>query len=150
PDQLVRFLWLSTIGPDDSFLALAPPLLLAGAGMGLFAAPNRAAMMSAVEPGRRGIASSVGTTFVNTGMTVSLGVTLVILSRSLPRSAIQAIFVGARPASTSATLALGFLSSIHEIFFVSALLILAALVPTVWRGLPPRSRGEPRGITPPD
>ena len=67
------FLWLATIGPNDSFLQLTPPLILVGAGMGLFAAPNRAAMMSAVPPTRRGVASGVGTTLINTGSTIEPG-----------------------------------------------------------------------------
>ncbi|MGC2033900.1 MAG: MFS transporter, partial [Thermoplasmata archaeon] len=74
------FLWLSTIGPADSFAQLTPPLVLVGTGMGLFAAPNRATMMTAVPPNRRGVASCIGTTFLNTGATVSLGVTLLIMS----------------------------------------------------------------------
>ncbi len=82
----VGFLWLATIGPDESFLALAPPLILVGAGMGLFAAPNRAAMMTAVPPGRRGVASGIGTTLLNSGVTISLGVTLIVLSQVLPHA----------------------------------------------------------------
>ncbi|EQD49156.1 major facilitator superfamily MFS_1, partial [mine drainage metagenome] len=84
----VGFLWLSTISAGESFLELAPALVLVGAGFGLFAAPNRAVMMTAVPPRRRGIASGVGTTFVNTGTTISLGITLLVMSQVLPRASI--------------------------------------------------------------
>jgi len=127
------FLWLSTIGPADSFLQLTPPLVLVGAGMGMFASPNRAAMMTAVPPSRRGVASGIGTTFINTGTTISLGLTLIIMSSVLPRSAIQAIFLGTAHPGIPFPSAGGFLDSIHLIFIVSALLLLAALIPWVRR-----------------
>ena len=125
------FLWLATIGPSDTFLQLTPPLILVGAGMGLFASPNRAALMTAVPPTRRGVASGIGTTFVNTGATISLGITLLVMTSVLPRSAIQAIFLGTVRPGTTFPAAAGFLNSIHWIFIVSALLLFAALVPWV-------------------
>jgi EmrB/QacA subfamily drug resistance transporter len=127
------FLWLSTITSGESFLALTPPLVLVGAGMGLFAAPNRAAMMTAVPPSRRGVASGIGTTFVNTGATISLGITLIVMSQVLPHAAIVAIFLGSSAQGVSAGVATGFLESIHIVFLASAALILVALVPSVLR-----------------
>jgi EmrB/QacA subfamily drug resistance transporter len=127
------FLWLSTIGPDDSFWALAPALVLVGAGMGLFASPNRAAMMTAVRPERRGVASAVGATLLNTGATISLGITLVVMSTVLSLPAIQAIFLGVSGSSIPFTEGSGFLSAIHLIFLISAGLLLVALVPSILR-----------------
>jgi EmrB/QacA subfamily drug resistance transporter len=128
------FVWLATIGPEDSFLSLAPALVLVGAGMGLFASPNRAAMMTAVRPERRGIASAIGATLLNTGSTISLGITLLVMSSVLSLSAIKAIFLGAANPSAPFTEASGFLNSIHLIFVISAILLLVALVPSVLRG----------------
>jgi EmrB/QacA subfamily drug resistance transporter len=127
------FLWLSTIGPDESLLNLAPPLILVGAGMGLFASPNRAAMMTAVPPSRRGVASGIGTTFLNCGSTISLGVSLIVMARVLPHSAILAIFLGSPTSNLAPGIASGFLEAIHIIFLASAVLIVAALVPSVLR-----------------
>ena len=139
------FLWLSTIGPDESFAQLAGPLVLVGAGMGLFAAPNRAAMMTAVPPQRRGVASGIGVTFVNTGATISLGITLVIMSGVLSRPEIQAIFLGTASAGMPFVAGAKFLEAIHWIFLASTALILAALVPSVLRGKsPPAPAGPPR------
>ncbi len=140
------FLWLSTIGSSDSFVELTPPLLLVGAGMGLFASPNRATMMTAVPPNRRGVASGIGTTFLNTGSTVSLGVTLVIMSSVVPRSVLEVILTGGTVTSGGAAAAAGFLSSIHLIFLVSAALVLLSLVPVVLRGrTPPPPAEAPAG-----
>ena len=131
------FLWLTRIGSEDSFVQLTPPLLLVGGGMGLFAAPNRAAMMNAVPAQRRGVASGVGTTLVNTGMTVSLGVNLTIIAGILPRSDIIAILTSSSIHGSDVQAAQNFLSSIHDIFFLSAALTLLALVPTLLRGATP-------------
>ncbi len=136
------FLWLGTIGADDTFLQLTPPLILVGAGMGLFAAPNRATMMTAVPPNRRGVASGVGTTFLNTGSTVSLGITLVIMSSVVPRSALEVILTGGTVTGGGA-IAAGFLNSIHLIFFASAALVLISLIPVSLRGRPPPPTPEP-------
>ncbi|HXY47684.1 MAG TPA: MFS transporter [Thermoplasmata archaeon] len=127
------FLWLSTIGPDESFVQLTPPLILVGAGMGLFASPNRAQMMTAAPPARRGVASGVGTTLLNTGVTISLGITLIVMASVLPRSAISAIFLGTVHPGQSFGAAAGFLNSIHLIFLVSAGLLVVALIPWLWR-----------------
>ena len=131
------FLWLTRIGPDVSLLGLAPELVLIGAGMGLFAAPNRASMMTAAPPERRGVASGIGTTFVNTGVTVSLGVTLLIMSSVLSRPEIQAIFLGTATAGGVALVGHRFLDAIHLIFLASAALVLVALVPILLRGAHP-------------
>ena len=137
------FLWLGTIGSSDSFLQLTPALILVGTGMGLFAAPNRATMMTAVPPNRRGVASGIGTTFLNTGAVVSLGLTLVIMSTVVPRSVLEIILTGGTVTTGTVAAAAGFLESIHLIFFVSAGIILASLVPIALRGKPPPARAEP-------
>jgi EmrB/QacA subfamily drug resistance transporter len=125
------FLWLSGIGPNESFLGLAPGLVLVGGGMGLFASPNRAMMMTAVPPNRRGVASGIGTTFVNAGATVSLGVTLILMTSVLSRPEIQAVFLGTAGSSLAFAAGAGFLVTIHLIFLVSTGLVLTALVPSL-------------------
>ena len=102
--------------------------------MGLFASPNRAAMMTAVPPERRGIASAIGSTLLNTGSTISLGITLIVMSSVLSLPAIQEIFLGAASSSHPFTEGAGFLTSIHLIFIISAVLCIAALIPSVLRG----------------
>ncbi len=137
------FLWLATIGPADSFLSLAPPLVLVGAGMGLFASPNRAAMMTAVPPTQRGVASGIGTTFINTGSTISLGLTLIVMTSVLSRSSIQEIFLGTVPKGSTFAAAAGFLDAIHLIFLISAVLCLIAIVPSLRRDARPPDRPPP-------
>ncbi len=141
----VGFLWLSTISADESFYQLAPPLILAGAGFGLFASPNRSVMMTSVPPRRRGVASGIGTTFLNTGSTLSLGITLIVMSQVLPRTAILSIFLGSAAQGVAPGVAGGFLHSIHIVFLISAGLILTALVPSALRE-PARPIGLPKSV----
>ncbi len=141
------FLWLTQIGPDESFLQLTLPLILVGAGMGLFAAPNRAAMMTAVPPTRRGVASGIGTTFLNTGSTISLGFTLLVMASALSRAEITQIFLGTANASAPFAGGAGFLSAIHLIFLISSILVFSALIPTVLRGRePPAPNPAPESV----
>ena len=57
----IGFLILTTIGPKISFYDVMLPLVLVGAGMGIFASPNRASIMSSVPSYRRGVASGIRT-----------------------------------------------------------------------------------------
>jgi len=56
------------------------------------------------------------------------------MSSVLSLSAIQAIFLGAASPSHPFTEGAGFLTSIHLIFVISAVLCVAALIPTAFRG----------------
>jgi len=128
----VGFLWLTQIGPADTFAQLAPPLILVGSGFGLFAAPNRAQMMTAAPAARRGVASGIGTTFLNVGATVSLGIALLVLATVVPRSAIEGILLGTIMPGEPFPEGAAFLNAIHLIFLVSAILILVSLIPWIF------------------
>jgi EmrB/QacA subfamily drug resistance transporter len=127
------FFLLTTIEPGTPFLSLLPAFVLIGAGLGIFASPNRASMMGSVPPRRRGIAAGTGTTLMNTGQTLSLGLAILVLSRSLPLSSLTAVFTGGSggvPANFSSS---SFMSGIHFVFLLSAVLLLIAIVPSILR-----------------
>jgi MFS family permease len=79
---------LTTLGADFPYWAFAIAIFVIGAGMGLFASPNSAAIMGSVPPVYRGVASGMRSTFTNAGMMMSMGLffTIVIggLSGRLP------------------------------------------------------------------
>ncbi|MEM0128660.1 MAG: MFS transporter [Thermoplasmata archaeon] len=129
--SLAAFLWLATIPSGAPFALLLGPFVLLGAGMGLFASPNRAAMMNAVPPSHRGVASGLGTTLLNTGSTISLGITLAVLSRAMPLASLEAILLGHAPAGGG--IAAEFLAGVHLVFLLSAAFVLAAIALTVLR-----------------
>ena len=65
-------------------------IFVSGAGMGLFSAPNAAAVMNSVPPRQRGAASGMLATFTNSGFVLSIGIffSLMIagLAGALPRT----------------------------------------------------------------
>ncbi|MCL6595955.1 MAG: MFS transporter [Firmicutes bacterium] len=68
------FWLLSRLPADFSYLPFALDLFLVGAGMGIFASPNSAAIMSSVPALYRGAASGMRATFQNAGMMMSMGI----------------------------------------------------------------------------
>jgi MFS family permease len=57
-----------------SYPAFAVLVFLSGAGMGLFSAPNAAAVMNSVPAEQRGAASGMFATFQNSGFVLSIGI----------------------------------------------------------------------------
>ncbi len=57
-----------------SYPAFAILIFISGAGMGLFSAPNAAAVMNSVPPRQRGAASGMLATFTNSGFVLSIGI----------------------------------------------------------------------------
>jgi len=70
----LAFAGLLLIPVDFSYPEFAALIFLAGAGMGLFSAPNAAAIMNSVPAKQRGAASGMLATFQNSGFVLSIGV----------------------------------------------------------------------------
>jgi MFS family permease len=84
------FFGLLLIPVDFTYPEFAALIFVAGAGMGLFSAPNAAAIMNSVPAKQRGAASGMLATFQNSGFVLSIGVffSLMIagLAATLPRT----------------------------------------------------------------
>jgi MFS family permease len=84
----LSFLFLILLPTNFPFPLFALALALNGISMGLFASPNRAAVMNSLPPGDRGAGGGMNQTFQNSAQVLSVGIffTLMILglSRSLP------------------------------------------------------------------
>jgi len=96
---------------DFSYPLFAIVLFLNGVSMGLFASPNRAAVMNSLPPGDRGAGGGMNQTFQNSAQVISIGVffTLMVagLATTLPHaldSGLQAHGVDAATASRVAHL----------------------------------------------
>ncbi len=70
----VAFGGLLLIPVNFSYPEFAALIFLAGAGMGLFSAPNAAAIMNSVPAKQRGAASGMLATFQNSGFVLSIGI----------------------------------------------------------------------------
>ena len=84
----LSFVWLAALPVDFGYWTFAAALFLNGFGMGLFASPNRAAVMNALPANRRGVGSGMSTTFQNASMVLSIGIffslMIIGLAGSLP------------------------------------------------------------------
>ncbi len=87
----LSFALLIALPTDFTYWVFALMLLLNGVFMGMFASPNRAAVMNSLPPGDRGAGGGMNQTFQNSAQVLSIGIffTLLIvgLSSSLPATA---------------------------------------------------------------
>jgi hypothetical protein len=109
-----------------------------GAGMGIFASPNRASIMTSVPPSRRGVSAGISTTFVMMGNSFSIGLVFLIMTNIIPLHAAEQLFSGSFQTSLSSSstvmttsIVTKFLSSIHFAFFISAVIMLISIVPSI-------------------
>jgi MFS family permease len=103
----VGFVLLNTLPADFSYWIFAVYLFIVGVGMGLFASPNTAAIMSAIPARYRGVASGMRATFMNAGMMLSMGVFFTIVISTLAGSLPSAIAKGLHPYHLPAALVAG-------------------------------------------
>jgi EmrB/QacA subfamily drug resistance transporter len=80
------FLALSLFPYDFSYIPFAIVIFIMGLGSGLFSSPNVLAIMNAVPPHARGVASGMRATLQNTGQTISLAIFFTIIIASLTSS----------------------------------------------------------------
>jgi MFS family permease len=103
------FLLLQLLPVDFVYWQFAGILLLNGIGMGLFASPNRAAIMNSLPPERRGVGAGMSATFQNSAMVLSIGVffTLIILglASALPSALTHGLVAQGVPRADAARIA---------------------------------------------
>ncbi|MFJ4686940.1 MFS transporter [Streptomyces sp. NPDC088789] len=103
------FAALAALPVDFSYPYFALILLLNGIGMGLFAAPNRAAIMNSLPPDQRGVGAGISTTFQNSAIVLSIGVffSLMItgLAGALPSALTHGLTAQGVPAADAARVA---------------------------------------------
>lgn len=131
--SVIAFLWFSILPLNTPYNLFVLPMILTGIGGGLFVSPNIASIMNSVPVMRRGIASGMSSTLINTGMLLSLGIAFAIMASSMPQSTLQAIFAGLPVTSGSINLGL-FIDAMHKIFLFMAVLSATAAVASFLRG----------------
>ena len=100
------FLLLEYLPVNFTYWQFALILLVNGMGMGLFASPNRAAIMNSLPPEQRGVGSGMSATFQNSAMVLSIGIffSLIIfgLALSLPATLTHGLIAQGVPAHAAA------------------------------------------------
>ncbi len=100
--------------------------------MGIFASPNRATIMSSVPSYRRGIAAGISTMIVMTGSAFSIGLVFLVFVQYIPLHESQRIFTGSFATMNTTTIVISkFMDSLHFIFFISAILMVISIVPSL-------------------
>ena len=130
----IGFILLATMGSKISYMDAILPFALVGAGMGIFASPNRATIMNSVPPNRRGVAAGISTTLVMTGSAFSIGLVFLIFSTLLPSEAVDVIFSGSTDHTNQDSIHFNdtnldrFILSIRLIFVISAILMISSVL----------------------
>jgi MFS family permease len=105
----LSFFLLTLLPIDFSFPVFALILAMIGVSMGMFASPNRAAVMNSLPPQHRGAGGGMNQTFQNSAQVLSIGVffTLMILglSSDLPHTLSSGLQVHGVSAATAAGVA---------------------------------------------
>jgi EmrB/QacA subfamily drug resistance transporter len=95
---------MTTLQPASPYWESGVWLALVGIGSGMFNSPNTAAMMGTVPTERRGIAAGARTMLQNTGAVISIAFVLAIVTNSIPKEVLFAIFSGLATGLSSAQL----------------------------------------------
>lgn len=120
---LVGVAWLSRVVPESDYLtAVAAPMLLIGAGQGLAFAPLTAAGIAGVAAADAGAASGLVNTFHQVGMSLGLGVLVVVAAGAHGTDAAASVAAEVAAALTAAAVLLALCA------IVAAVLVLPPLV----------------------
>lgn len=102
----LTFVGFDVLPINFSYAPFAVLMLVNGLAMGLFASPNRAAVMNSLPPDQRGAGAGMSGVFQNASMVLSMGIffTLMIsgISSVLPRSLYRGLVAQHVPAATAA------------------------------------------------
>ncbi len=137
----VGFAWLTTLGPQTTYVEMLLGFILVGAGMGLYAAPNRASIMNAVPPNRRGVAAGISATLIMAASTASLAFAIGILSTTVSLGNLTSVFLGTSTAPGGPGASGPFLEAVRLVFAVSAVIVALAIIPSAIGGGTPPPRG---------
>ncbi|HXD53987.1 MAG TPA: MFS transporter [Solirubrobacteraceae bacterium] len=110
---------MTTLQVHSPYWQSATWLALVGIGSGMFNSPNTAAMMGVVPAHRRGIAAGARTLLQNTGAVLSIAFVMAIVTSSIPKSTLFAIFSGVAKGLSPARLD-PFIANMHVALWVLA------------------------------
>jgi len=119
---------MTALGRDTGYLESGLCLFVVGVGSGMFNSPNTAAMMGTVAAHRRGIAAAARVLVQNTGAVISIAFVIAVVTSSVPRSTLFAVFSGLANHISDAQLS-PFIANMHTaLWCLSAISIVGAFV----------------------
>ncbi|HEY2771912.1 MAG TPA: MFS transporter [Solirubrobacteraceae bacterium] len=119
---------MTTLNRDTSYTPAGIYMLIVGIGSGMFNSPNTAAMMGSVAAHRRGIAAGARVLVQNTGAVISIAFVLAVVTSSVPKHVLFAVFSGLANHISTAQLD-PFISNMHTaLWCLCAVSVLGAFV----------------------
>jgi MFS family permease len=103
---------MTTLERDTAYVWSGLFMFIVGVGSGMFNSPNTAAMMGVVPASRRGIAAGARVLVQNTGAVISIAFVLAVVTSSVPKNVLFAVFSGLANHITNAQL-VPFMSNMH-------------------------------------
>ncbi len=85
---------MTTLDRSTSYVESGIYLFIVGTGSGMFNSPNTAAMMGSVAAHRRGIAAGARVLVQNTGAVISIAFVIAVVTSSVPKTVLFAVFSG--------------------------------------------------------
>ncbi|MCW3029055.1 MAG: transporter [Solirubrobacterales bacterium] len=101
----LSFFLLALLPTNFPFPLFALVLALTGISMGMFASPNRAAVMNSLPPGDRGAGGGMNQTFQNSAQVLSIGIFFTLMVLGLATSLPHAMAAGLQAHGVAATTA---------------------------------------------
>jgi hypothetical protein len=123
---------LGTIDTSTKYEPIILALIFSGIGRGLFISPNASSIMGPVPSKRRGIANGVRTTIIQTGIVISIPLSLAFMTLGMPYEQLAQISGGSMILTYVDSH--NFLKAIHYGFHMLAFVTLLALIPSIFRG----------------
>jgi EmrB/QacA subfamily drug resistance transporter len=122
---------MTTLGRNTSYVYPAIFMFIVGIGSGMFNSPNTAAMMGVVPAHRRGIAAGARVLVQNTGAVMSIAFVLAVVTSSVPKSTLFAVFSGLANHISNQQL-VPFISNMHTaLWCLTAFSLVGAVVAAV-------------------
>jgi EmrB/QacA subfamily drug resistance transporter len=123
----------STVDASTPYLNLVGIMIVFGVGVGIFGSPNMSSIMSAVPPERRGVASAFNAMIWNVGYTISINLTMLLMTTTIPYNQLTQIIAGEATLTSQADKLL-FSEGMSRTYLWLSLLTATAIVPSVLRG----------------
>jgi EmrB/QacA subfamily drug resistance transporter len=119
---------MTTLDRGTTYWASGSYMFIVGIGSGMFNSPNTAAMMGTVAAHRRGIAAGARVLVQNTGAVISIAFVLAVVTSSVPKNVLFAVFSGLANHISNAQLT-PFIANMHTaLWCLAAVSLLGAVV----------------------